>query len=646
MNVYEASFQQAIESVARLLPSEVPETLVARQVTQSAAEPDLLVRAQSVLSAIGLKGDFVLAALEDVSGEVPVLALDAQGELLLISTHARGSTLTPQEAVERLGTGMHRVLVCRPAFEHRPVFEATTPVGRALALLSREKSTVGLVLVYAAAIGLLTLATPIAVQTLVNTVSFGSLVQPLVVLSIMLLIALSFKSVLTLLQSVVVEQLQRRMLVRTAVDLSARVHGSPQHLPPRTLLHYFFEAPTIQKSLASLLTDGISTILQVGIGSLLLAFYHPALLAFDLVILTVLGLVLVLPHRQGMQTSIDESKAKHGIASRLLQRWAQGSSTEEEELSQEISTYLRYRAQHFRLAFWQNAALNALLVLMQVGLLALGGFLVLSSTLTLGQLVAAELIVASIASALKQTAKLLDGWYDLIASADKIAHIGGDSHHPDGVAQKGGILHPIDTLRGEGAIAIELRHDGETQLHVPAGTSAALVAMPGTWGLILSGELKPQQGIVFLGEQDAVKLASRPRIERIDGPLVAQGTLQEVLRGASLASDKTIYDTLATFGLEPFLLSLPDRLSTRIESLQLSAVQGLALSLTRALLSHPRLLMIDVAFDAIPAPILERWLAALKPSKTTFTLVLLTGTPQSVIAQATQQVLLPPPEVI
>ena len=77
-----------------------------------------------------------------------------------------------------------------------------------------------MVVVFALVTGMLTLATPIAVEALVNTVAFGTLLQPLIVLSIILLTFLGFAASLRFLQRFVVELIQRRLFARVAARMA------------------------------------------------------------------------------------------------------------------------------------------------------------------------------------------------------------------------------------------------------------------------------------------------------------------------------------------------------------------------------------------------------------------------------------------
>ena len=130
-----------------------------------------------------------------------------------------------------------------------------------------ERHDLAVVLVYAIGVGVLTLATPIAVQALVNTVAFGTLLQPLAVLAFLLLVGLAFAAVLRALQAWVVEVLQRRIFLRFVADLSHRLPRvrlsafDAAHGPE--LLNRFFDVFTVQKASSSLLLGGLDAEQQI-----------------------------------------------------------------------------------------------------------------------------------------------------------------------------------------------------------------------------------------------------------------------------------------------------------------------------------------------------------------------------------------------
>ncbi len=126
-----------------------------------------------------------------------------------------------------------------------------TPLARLQRLLSPEWSDIWIVIVFAFVVGLLTLATPIAVESLVNTVAFGRFLQPVFVLAVILFTFLGFSAAIRALQTYVVEIIQQRLFARIAADLSyrlprTRIETSEQHYMPE-LVNRFFDVVTVQK---------------------------------------------------------------------------------------------------------------------------------------------------------------------------------------------------------------------------------------------------------------------------------------------------------------------------------------------------------------------------------------------------------------
>ncbi|MEO1171524.1 MAG: hypothetical protein AAFX94_05665, partial [Myxococcota bacterium] len=67
---------------------------------------------------------------------------------------------------------------------------SSSPWRRLWAWMDIERQDLWTSVAYATAVGLLTLASPLAVQSLFNNVAFGTLTQPLLVLSVILAVAL------------------------------------------------------------------------------------------------------------------------------------------------------------------------------------------------------------------------------------------------------------------------------------------------------------------------------------------------------------------------------------------------------------------------------------------------------------------------
>jgi len=86
-----------------------------------------------------------------------------------------------------------------------------------------------------------------------------------------------------------------------------------------------------------------------------------------------------------------------------------------------VKQYLQAHTQHFRHHFQQVIAFAVLYAVANAALLGLGGYLVIVGELTLGQLVAAELILSVILINLAQFGYYLDKFYDICAAAEEVS---------------------------------------------------------------------------------------------------------------------------------------------------------------------------------------------------------------------------------
>jgi ABC-type bacteriocin/lantibiotic exporter with double-glycine peptidase domain len=385
-------------------------------------------------------------ALEAVADGTSVMApLDAAwlvarpGGGLLIGSHGERSLPLRKSAVAKhWGDGAREAILLEPTPGLRSLTaEATgsqSPWRRLRALISLEGKELFSLLAYALVLGGLSLAVPVAVQVLVNTIAFGTLIQPLVVLSLLLFGVLAFAGLVRLLQWYAVELVQRRLFVRVAEDFARRLpRVSPEahaRKDVREISNRFFEVVTLQKASARLLLDGLGLALQTAVGMVLLGFYHPMLLAFDVVlVLALIGVVAL--GRGAVGTAVEESAAKYRVAAWLQEvagsppRFAdaEGALLAMQRADLLTRDYLTRRKTHFGRVLRQLVGGVALQVFAMSALLGLGGWLVIERELTLGQLIAAELVVGAVAAGFVKLGKHFETAYDLLASVEKVGKV-------------------------------------------------------------------------------------------------------------------------------------------------------------------------------------------------------------------------------
>ncbi|MDG1820763.1 MAG: ABC transporter, partial [Methylophilaceae bacterium] len=99
------------------------------------------------------------------------------------------------------------------------------PIERLLTLIKSEKNDLFILFYLTLGYSLLGIATPLAVQALVNNITMGGVMQPLVVISIILFCLLVLSGFLYVLELYLVEFIQRRLFVDTAVNVAHKTQG-------------------------------------------------------------------------------------------------------------------------------------------------------------------------------------------------------------------------------------------------------------------------------------------------------------------------------------------------------------------------------------------------------------------------------------
>ncbi len=477
-----------------------------------------------------------------------------------------------------------------------------------------ERDILVAVIAYAVLIGVLNLMMPLTVQSLVNSIAVGGVLQPVVVLSLMLLIALIFLGVLRVAEAYMIELLQRRLFVRLSATLAQRLPRVSYEAYSRydlgALLHHFFEIVTVQKASSTLLLDTMSLALGTTLGLLVLAFYHPILLAFALVMVTLLLLIFFGLGRGAGRTSVDESNAKYAVAAWFKQimsspasfRGGQALTAARRRADLLTVNYVDARRGHFRIVLRQIVGLGALHALAGAGLMALGGWLVLDGQLSVGQLVAAELIVASVISQFAKFGKHLETIYDLHAALYKLDNL---------------IDLPVERAYGEPSPArdgaAEIVLDAVIVKGSPAGEPLSLTLAPGNL-VALSGEelvrgsalldllygLSPlASGSALINGvplQDIALPSLREHIYLMRELVVFSGSVLDNLRlDAPTASTSQARAALASVGLDGVIAKLPEGLHAKLDvnGAPLTTEQLWLLQFARAILAKPGLLLVD-----------------------------------------------------
>lgn len=527
-----------------------------------------------------------------------------------------------------------------------------SPTRRLVQILRPEMTDIRAIGVYALATSILSLATPLAVEALVATVGFRMLLQQVVVLSVVLFGFLALAASFFTIQKYVVEVIQRRIFVRIVADLSYRLprvklsefdaRNGPE------LVNRFFDVMTMQKTLAGLLTDGIYLVITTTIGLSVMGFYHPYLLGFDVVLLASIAFIILVMGRGGVRTAIGESLSKYEMAAWLEEiarlprtmKYYGGADLAIERADALARNYLDARRAHFRIVYRQVLFTAVLQVIASTALLGLGGWLVIDGQLTLGQLVASELIVALVVGSFAKMGKHIEDFYDLVAAADKIGHM---IDLPVEQATGEPVPAPIEPARIEvRGLKVKDSHDhtilGPLDLTLKPGEKVGLAGVCGsgksTLMDVLGGLREYSGGSVRydgLELKDVLPESYRRQVAYVSAEPAIFGTLLDNIRvGREGMSLREVRWALTVVGLEHKFSNTEHGLyaDVGLAGQGLSLGEAARLAIARGIVSQPRLLLIDGELDLLDAHSRERVLEVLLDPSASWTLVLATQAPE------------------
>lgn len=497
-------------------------------------------------------------------------------------------------------------------------------------ILGPERRYFWLAVIYGIAISALTLAVPLAVQMLIDSVANTALVRPLVVLSVLLFALLALSGVLSALRTHLMELYGRRVHARLMADFSLRaVYARAPFFENRkrdVLFHRYFDIMTLQRNIPELLIGAFAIFLQAVMGFAVVSLYHPVFLGFNLVLILLVYLVWRIWGPAAVRTGIDLSDAKYEAAAWLDHLGSANSLYKSRThidyalaRSETLTArYIEQEKRHFRRTFAQTIALLFLYALASSLLLGLGGWLVIRGELSLGQLVAAELIMSAIFVGMAQFDAYLRRFYYVCMAVAEISEL-----HEIPLESTEGELLPEDAsfeLHFRGVHRTTRSREAHLDFTIPAGKSVRVEAEEEVLQRMVTSMLErneaPDYGYITIGDLDIAtcdihRLRQDLMVER--RPTIMDGSIADylVLSGADRASRGEMFEMLRLVGIEEVVRELDQGLDTVLSpiGLPLSSEETLRLKLAAALLAGPRILVVGEVFGLVDRSVWERVLA-------------------------------------
>lgn len=498
-----------------------------------------------------------------------------------------------------------------------------TPLKRFYNLLELDKKDVYQIFFYAIFAGLISLSLPLGIQAIINFIQSGRVSASWIVLIILVVFGVALVGILSLMQLRITENLQQKIFVRASFEFAARLPKikSEQlyNTYPPELANRFFDTMTIQKGTSKLLIDFSAALLQIVFGILLLSLYHPYFILFGILLLILLYFIFKFSYQSGLETSLKESKFKYKVAS-WLQEVARNNFSFRNELNydfalkknnQIVSDYLNYREKHFDVIKRQFSQLIVFKIIITASLLSIGGFLVLSQEMNIGQFVAAEIIILLVINSVEKIIIGLETFYDVLTSIEKIGQVTdleleedtitkNDTCYTNIVLETENIKFKFPDSKKEvlNAISIKIEQGEKIVLDGENGSGKTTLIR------LLSGLIQPTSGSFYINDDTFRKINLKQYRSQI-GSIIHSETPFEgtILENITFKDPSIPFEDIkwAIDGvqLSSFIKSLPKGLDTKIfpEGKQLSSSNAQKILLARSIIHRPKILFYEDPTD-------------------------------------------------
>jgi ABC-type bacteriocin/lantibiotic exporter with double-glycine peptidase domain len=496
---------------------------------------------------------------------------------------------------------------------------------RLVKLLELDKKDVKQIFYYAIFAGLVGLTLPLGIQAIINLIQGAQVTTSWIILVIVVTLGVAFTGVLQIMQIRITENIQQKIFTRSSFEFAYRFPklkmSELRGIYPPELANRFFDTLTVQKSLSKLLVDYPTALLQIIFGLTLLSFYHPFFIIYGFLLLILAYILFKYTAEKGLKTSIYESKAKYKVA-HWLQEIARslvsfklsGVTNHALKKNDELtSEYLEYRESHFKVLISQAIQLIVFKVLITAGLLLIGGILVLSQEMNIGQFVAAELIILIIIGAVEKIISGLESFYDMLTSLEKLGEVvdkemeDQDGEHPFKNNESFSVeLSKVSFTVPDRSTPIV----NDVNLQISKTCTILLNGANGsgksTLLRLIAGIIEPTNGNIYVNNTDLRGIDLNYYRSNLGQSLTEESPFEGTLRdnitfGDPSIDDDRVYWALEKVGLNQFLKKLPQGLKTMIfpEGKHLSYTVSKKLVLARSIVRNPKMLILKDPLDQL-----------------------------------------------
>ena len=528
----------------------------------------------------------------------------------------------------------------------------SSPIQRLIQLVWIDRWSVFLLACYALGTGLLALALPLAAQALVNSIVQGLFWQPLLVLTGAVFVGLVLSGLLKAMQLLIAEAVQQKLFTRLGLRLTElvprfdaqafRASKGPEEL------NKFFEVVNVQKSWNKLLLDVPTSLVELSVSFAFLTLYGTELLSMALILSGLAVAFILVLGWGGLTSSNSESKQKYYLAGWLEQLarsqdcWKIFGTAHKALLKSDnlICSYLKYRQSHFQVLLRQIFAYYLFNAAVVAGVLGYGGYLVIERQISVGQLVAAEIVILNLLKSAEKLVRSGESFFDLLTGLEKLGALLEipRSHKPDQKLDDRGTPCKLDfrevTYQYPGSALPVLNL---AAFSVAAGERVSILGLEGCGRTTLAqlgvGLLSPQLGLVEIDNCEAARLEPGHLAWLHATHDLLDASVEENIRMGREVSQADLRWALDMSGLNDHLSWLPQGLRTELYwgGRNLSSSQVARMQLARVLCGRPRMLFLDHDLAALAPHSRKRVLGRLFDRSRNWTLISLINDPEALV---------------